>query len=780
MSRSSFGFRHTHRCKAALRALGLLALVTVGLPSWSQLVPIPRPQQTQGQAGVALPAAVPIGEVLGALGAARAASPPNIPAAQPTAPSSTNVEVPGLRVSIVPTTPVIGYGESEVQVRVRLSNLASEPRRMRLETERLMQKNGDAYATGTFSPSADEDWTEVTVAPGDMLSVPLTIKGLTRVGPYEGRLRVRPITLSNAETIVPLQVVRRSSDLNLIFKGTEVSNNVLTMKPTSEKKKRFSFIIENPIAASQVALTAKVTAQLTGNEDGPTISITPNNPIVMLPGASKTVELTLHGIPSSGEFRGRLTFTDASGAARDLELMLQPSFVPPLDWLIIFILVLGGAFLSAIVGTAIPNLTTRKKLGIRFVDIQAAIASVPASEAVSKTALLRKQFRAAGDALGVTSFMPSAFDSLQELTKGADELEERSKLISEVAVRRKEVVSSGTVPSSSRVALNKALDDAATAIVNAPLVDARQKLVATLQQIESSQNPKAIRIALDDSIQSLSTLQNPPPPTADANMVALLSQLRLDRGALPTDASAHRLLELDYQAQCAVLYFRRYLGEIFPAYPGGHSDAMEILEMLGRGQAEFMSTVALFDSLQRGVTRHDVKSAIDNLSTQATVEITPQSPKYGEPVNFRLVFNKSAIENSPLLKEYPLRWSFNRASPDQNGAWASAYFGKTSGLKNEEQTVKWSVKSGSGAEQQQAGELIIGKGSRAGESGGKIAVTSFLVTLLGSVAVAMLSKATDMRPFDTFQDYINPFLWGFGLDRMKSLINSRGEGTKTA
>lgn len=745
----------------------IAALLSAAAPVWSQpQKPASAPQSTERSSG-------------GEQSAPLVNTPPaRNPISRPLTP-----EVADLTVTLDPLMPFIGYNENEAQMRIRLLNQSNESRAFRIEVGRLNLKNGNGFAKGSFQTNGGADWTEVALPANDSLSLAVVVKPLSYVGVYEGQIRVRPVGNLSTESTLTFQVTRQASAFAPSFKGAGIENNVFTMKPTSEERKTFIFSIENPSNSPEATVDMKLSAALSGDKGEAKIkSLSPDEPFLLLPGGTQTVAITFEDLPSSGVYHGRLSFSDSTGATRDLELNLQPAFVPDFDWWIVGSLVLVGALLSAIVGAAIPNLTTRRKLRVRFNDIQEAIDGITSTEVFSKAALLKKLHRAAGQATEVVSFTPSASDALREFSKVADDLEERSRLIAAVADQRKDVHASNSVPASARPALHRVLDDAASTIVSAPLADAKQKLITALQHIAASQTAGAIRAALDDAMRVLPLA---PTPGNDPAMSARLIRLRTDYASLQANASTAQLLELDFQAQCARIYFNRYLGEILGARPGNQEyiDAgAGLVEALSRGQSEFMAAVALADSLQRGVTKLDVKAVLDDLSANARVVISPDEPRFGELVNFQLAFNKSAIGLSPLLQEIPIRWTFDGVSSDADGPRIGQYFKapfrnhfkKGAGI----QTVNYSVKVGNEPNQSISGSFNLTRRSAGGESGGKVEITSFAVTLLGSVALALLSKATDMRPLDTFQDYINPFLWGFGLDRMKSLINSRGDAPK--
>jgi hypothetical protein len=43
----------------------------------------------------------------------------------------------------------------------------------------------------------------------------------------------------------------------------------------------------------------------------------------------------------------------------------------------------------------------------------------------------------------------------------------------------------------------------------------------------------------------------------------------------------------------------------------------------------------------------------------------------------------------------------------------------------------------------------------------------------GAIALALITHQADVHHLDSVQDFVNPFLWGFGLDQMKGLVGKR-------
>ena len=712
---------------------------------------------------------------------ARAGPSPAPPASSPAAPSpssapSTLPAVADLQVTLDPVTLTVNYEDNATTLKVRLTNLSTDERSFQVEVGRLMLKGGEAVARVAMPDNGNADWAQVAVPGKGTVSLSIKVEDIRYLGTYEGNVRVRTSAPSAAETVRAIQVTRLTAGFDLVFRSADIANNVFTMKPKSENEKRFSFVVENPKSAPDAQIQATFSSQFSGKGKPLTLAIEPAGQFTLKPGATQTIQLVADDatdLPPSGDFAGRLSFKDVSGATKDLDLRLQPAFVPWSHWSWILALVTLGAALSAIVGTVVPNLTSRSQLRKRFSDMRETVLALPGREQYAKSALAKELHRIDGQVLDTRWYTPSASDKLVEHAKKATDLEERIALLSDVAEKRQEVRTSVFIPSSARDRLSRELDGVVIEIAKGSPSSAKEKVVAAVKTMAASSDTALVRAALDATVQSLPAVA---PGNSNALMANRLKQLRQDHGALPATPSTELLLDLDYQAQCAKLYFLRYLDEVMAAHPGNAdfvAAEADLVSALTRGKQELMDAVAIVDSLQLGVTKAARDSALASLHASAKVSVSPSAPSAGELVNFKLMFNDQALNESPLLEQVNIRWTFDKGASEAYGTRVGQYFRRTWATLYAGKTVNYTVSVGAGAGCQISGTLKLSRQSLFGEFMARAEVLSFLVTVAGAVALAVLSKVAEMRPLETVQDYINPFLWGFGLDRMKSLITSR-------
>lgn len=778
------------RRSARLSVLALLLPLALAQPSLGQI-----PAGTQGASSPSV--------TTSSSATAPAPTPGRQATAQPTAAASA---VPGLTVTLEPVSTTIDYERDEATLKVRLRNLASSSRTFSVEASRLLLKaDGAVVGKASLPDFGGGDSADVTIKGGDSLPIGLQVTALRNTGTYEGTVRVRSMVDAErgTETVLPLLVIRQSSGFDPRFAGEGLANNVLTMKPKTQDDTKFSFTVEIPREASNSKVKVGVAARFSGEL---AMDVRPLE-LTLLPGAPpQTVEIELKNLPKSGDYSGRLSFSDGT-MSKELVLIVQPSFVPAMDWVYLAAIVLAGALTSALVGAALPLVTRRGRLTRRLRDLRDRVNAFPPSEMYAKSALARNVYKAYGQSHEVWWFVPSSSSLLDELATRTSELEALVEFVSELVELRSKVNTSPDIPSSSIVALCAELDAVAKALVKTGVTAARTRLDRALESIEASRNSLALRGALDISVQSL---PNPPvfpkpieapeeldgpeeqgettePPAVVGRRLMLqrLAKLRLDYKALPAAPSVELLLRLDHECQCLKLYFERYL-DMVRNRPNAATTLlgaeMDIIDALGRGRRGVLDAAAQLDSLEMGVSKAEVDDALAKLKESAQVTVSPENPQGSELITFRLLFHNAALNDSPLLWRVPVLWSFAAGAPEALGTKVGNFF-RGQDLSSFKTTgISYSVCVGPALEQKIEGKLLLPSRLRSWANKSSFSVgaefSAFVLTLGLATMLALVSKFGETGPLDSLQDYLNPFLWGFGADRAKALVNTNtGAGT---
>ena len=737
------------RCRGSLGLLFLLAGVTGSASLHAQVSP------TVSAPGPTAPASAPS---------------PAVPAPVPS--SATLPVVDKLRISVDPVTSV-GYKETSGTLKLQLTNSDTE-RKFRVELGRPFLKAGDTAGSAEFPEHGNADAAELTVGKDKTVTLAINVKGMTRLGTYDGVVRVRPLEGPAAETRQPFQIIRPSPGFDPTFRGQDVANGVLTLKPKAQDDNSFPLTVESPAAAAEANITVSVAANFGGSSNPPKLRVKGDSTITLSPGSSETLVLEIADLPPSGEYLARLKFTEArTGATKQLDVRLQPAFVGKFQWLLIAGLVALGAVLSALVGVALPGVSARKRLTGRLAKARETLAAVPASEQLSREALLRLTQRVEELVREVWWFQPSAPERIAACETKVGELERRVELLIEVGAQRAVLLKPGDVPSSLLEPLSRELDEVGMAAVKETLDAAKEQFTKAKQNLAAAVSTSDLLGFINAAMATFptdETLNADGTPEADLNMRLRLSRLRKTHATLGATPLRDDLLAVERECQCARLYFIRYLGRVLAKHPGDDfkEAGADVLDALNRG--ELLEAEALLDSLERGVTKKKLEEALKDLSKSARVVVSPPNPRGGELVAFTITFADSALNTTPLLQAAPFLWSFGDGMPVSHGVTVGHHYRRS---RRRDEEFKYEVAVGLGEKQRLSDNLTIRRASWSTLFAGYLEMVSFGVVLAGAIVLALLANYADARPLETWRDWFNPALWGFGADRLKSIVNTR-------
>lgn len=711
--------------------------------------------------------------------------------------------VPELLVSVEPSSTTVSFKESETTLWLVLTNLSPKEQKFHVDLGVLPLKTGNVAAHASF-PNDGGEFAEPVLKGLETKRLMVKVAGLTHLGLYEGLARVRTTVPSATETVRPMSVLRQAPNYDLTFSGPDLVNGVLTLKPKSVNDRVFSFVVENSRLAGNASVGLKVATTRFSGKQPIALSVEPPT-LKMTPGDTQLVTLTVgaepvafselfstdfptkfrawmaqEDLPPSGDYLARLSFGEEGGATKHLEVRLQPSFVPGKHLAVIIILVSVGALLSALVGAAIPNIVASSRLRGRIEVMRDRLARLPSAEQASKAALAQELQEVDAAIHAASWYTPSAADRLTAQMAKATELEQRVKQLVQVSEQRTILKCSRTLPTSSRAQWATVLDLAAADIAAAN-PGASERLLAAKQGIAAAPVAVDVLAAIDAVIPLL-----PPPvsglPGQDAVMVSRLAAIPATRTGLSASSSMGTLLQLDYECQCAHSYFVEYLQQILPLHPAPSDVALseaDLLKLLKADEFAWVDAMTLLGSLRLGVSRATMDTAVSDLEKNASVQVDPPQPKEGEVASFRLVFNTPELNRSPLLHEREFNWTFTLGEPMANGPVVSQFIPTRSlreklifAIKRKDPPrLGYSVKA------EMPSQKIANDLQTVGDdwwSSVKLQAdfVSFAVVLVGAIVLALVMNFAEAKPLDSMKDYLNPFLLGFGLDRMKALVGA--------
>jgi hypothetical protein len=684
----------------------------------------------------------------------------------------------GVTGTVEPASPVVRFVDRDASAILHLFNPGSEGLKARLEALPFVLKGGAGLASVRFvGADGKTTLTEIEVPPAvggrpGALDVRIDVTGMQAPGAYEGSIEIVPAASGVLRRKVPLSVTRQSSTFDPILRGAGIVNGVLTFKPQSRDDRVTWFTVENAKGAADIDVLVTAPAGLSGKGIPVKITIAPAQKARVAPGSVLPVSVTLEKVESASMLSGKLLVSDAgeSGARKELDFLVQPTFTSRCTVAWIVGLVIAGTLLSVLVGTVVPTLLSRQKAWRRLRAMVGSIEAATEGGSVAQLALKAQLHRIDFLAHAVWWFSTRATDTFVEIATQADLLESRIKLVSQAQELRAQARSSDTVPVSVVPGIGRRLDAAVkSAVVGAP-ADAQKGLDEVQAQLKDAALLANVQASLQTRISALPAA----PAGANTAMVARLAALQTQLPALgATTVGADTLLRLDRECFSAHIYFVRYLSDVMGSR-GADDDfvAMDalILDDLNRGVSGMWRANDLVQSLELGVLPKHMDDACAN--HKGGIVAKPTETRFNELVELNFVFDDPILNESPLMKRFAIQWTFDDATSSVAGPRCLHFFkagADTRWGRNDAERNIVALANGSEFKLKlrvrgiQSGDAIVARAE----------VLSTVVVLEGAVALALITHQSDIKSLESLSDFINPFLWGFGLDQMKNLVSKR-------
>ena len=688
------------------------------------------------------------------------------------------VSAQGVTVTVEPASPIVRFVDHDASAILHLYNPGAEGFKVRLDALPLVLKGGAGLASVRFV-GADGKTTlsEIEVPPAvgnqpGVLDVRIDVTGMSAAGTYDGSIEIVPATSAVPRLKVPLSVTRQSSTFDPILRGTGIVNGVLTFKPQSSDDRVTWFTVENTKGGADIDVLVTAPAELSGKGTPVKITIAPAEMFRVAPGSVQPVSVTLEKVESASTLSGKLLVSDAgdSGARKELDILVQPTFTSRSSVAWIVSLVIAGTLLSVLVGTVVPTLLSRQKAWRRLRAMVGSIEAATEGGSAAQLALKAQLHRIDFLAHDVWWFSTRATDTFVEIATQADLLESRIKVVSQAQELRAQARSSDTVPVSVVPGIGRRLDAAVKSAVVGTLADAQKGLDEVQAQLKDAALLPNVQASLQIRIAALPAT----PAGANTVMVARLAALQAQLPALgATTVGADTLLRLDRECFSAHIYFVRYLSDVMGSR-GADADfvAMDalILDDLNRGVSGMWRANDLVQSLELGVLRKHLDDACSN--HKGNIIAKPTEPRFNELVELNFVFDDPILNESPLMKRLAIQWTFDDASLSVAGPRCLHFFkadAKTRWGRNDAEHNVVVLVNGSEFKLKlrvrgiQSGDSIVARAE----------VLSTVVVLVGAVVLALITHQGDIKSLENLSDFINPFLWGFGLDQMKNLVSKR-------
>lgn len=687
-----------------------------------------------------------------------------------------------LAAAIDPSSPIAPFSDKTASATLVLINKGSANLKVRLEAYPLRLKGGTSVAALTFAKLGSKD----AVHEVSLLAAPATgkvtevdvlvaITGMEYSGTYEGSIDVVVDGPPSKRTRVPLAVTRQPYSFEPVLGGAAVVNGVLTAKPLSTRDSIFWFTVTNPRGNADIEVVVTAPKPLSGEGTSVPLQIFPEGSFQLPAGASRNVSLTLDAVNADGVLSGKVLVNDAkgSGGQKELQVVIQPAFMALCDIVKLILLVILGTLLSVIVGTGVPTLVSRQQLWRKLSSMTAIVDAAADRGSATQLALRSQLHRLEFLAHDIFWFSPRAVDTLADISKEADDFGTRVNIVARANELRTAARDSGTIPVSVVPGLERILDNVIKYSIAGNVADAQKALEQAQSIVNDAGLSESVRKSLADRISELPASGNFV-DNSDSGMRKRLDLLKDDLQLLVNPVSNDTLIRMDQECFAAHLYFIRYLSGVMlsQSLQTPYKDfAEELLKHLRRGLSGVWQANDLIRNLELGVLPSDIDAAFSNKAVD--IIATPAAPRFFDMVGFLIEFSQPQINESPLVKSLDVKWDFGDGPSAATGLRCLHFF------KAESFKARWSKVPVTRNVCAKTGKHNITL--RLDVSGVSIftilALRSELVStvtvLLGAVGLALITHQGDMHRLASIQDYINPFLWGFGLDQMKGLVGKR-------
>lgn len=196
-----------------------------------------------------------------------------------------------------------------------------------------------------------------------------------------------------------------------------------------------------------------------------------------------------------------------------------------------------------------------------------------------------------------------------------------------------------------------------------------------------------------------------------------------------------------------------------------------MLEDLRKGLAGLRRAAVQIHSMLLGYREAEIDAALT--AGEGRVSFRPSMPTDSELVTFAFDFKHPSMNEAPLVKTLQYEWQFGDRTGPAAGKKCVHFFKTAKSLK-----LPWSSPSPSDFKGHVSVVAPFGtpfsfpfgvsvRRRRLSLTLPIIDTAAFLATLVIALIVVFASHVGDARPFMTFNDYVTPFIWGFGLDQIK-------------
>jgi hypothetical protein len=599
-----------------------------------------------------------------------------------------------------------------------------------------------------------------------------------------------------------------------------VANGEIRLEPASSQHRTFYFRVNNPPEGADRKFVLKLLPQPTGAAGQLQIRLDPEE-FSLASGQVQPVSATLAEAPAAGEYSGVLLISDPerSGVQQDFTMTIEGPMAPWLEtWYVVLpsiaVLVFLGSALSMVLSVAFPVSLSKRQNRRRLRDLAENMSQnlTPGTPQQMKLGVEVRRLQDMNDAIGFYS--TGATDLVQEVRSLTDDLERKVTVAVGLDTCRGRLRSSTDVPPSQVWEASKKLNAAAWLLVRGDAEQAEKLRAAAEQLLEwTDQTTKQVWESLARNVREVVEKKDSIKDTYINYLVQdkLVKWLEKSETNLPQS----ELLNLDQECYAARLYLR-YKLDIAGRHEYAARSEARLLGELKSGDAGLLRADALLDELDYGVMPEEIKEALTVKRCEITVH--PPQPFPEQTTSFEFRFRDRRLNESPLAANLTYNWDFGDGRSPALGKNCVHSFAKprkrvfaklrksrfvTPSKNGDDQVVRMDGRDSADNEQKPHKSVVATPAKNGDEyvvrvgvcdsEGNKydfektvtvksdcmrdrgmrnLELAAFSISFVVACVLAVSFNYTGSEQLTSLNDYVTPFLWGFGLDQVRDRATS--------
>jgi hypothetical protein len=230
------------------------------------------------------------------------------------------------------------------------------------------------------------------------------------------------------------------------------------------------------------------------------------------------------------------------------------------------------------------------------------------------------------------------------------------------------------------------------------------------------------------------------------------------------------------------------------------------LRELKSGDAGLLRADALLDELDYGVKPQEIQEALNSGFSACDISVHPPQPFPEQTTSFEFRFRDRRLNESPLAANLTYNWDFGDGRSPALGKKCVHSFAKRRkrvfaklGKNGDDDVVELNVRDCAGDKHKFNGkngdDYVVQVGVR--DPAGKehkfketvtvksecmrdrgmrnLELAAFSISFVVACVLAVSFNYTGSEQLNSLNDYVTPFLWGFGLDQVKDRATSFAE-----